>query len=142
MRPTAPEGQILIEDTWNTRIVDALAPDEGDHVVVKHRYSGFFETELDDLLHELGVKFLLFTGATTSVCIESTVRDAMFRDYTCIVLEDCTAEPIGGDLPRSNHEASLTVIETLLGWVSSSDVLLAALASREKPRGRYMIQRG
>jgi ureidoacrylate peracid hydrolase len=140
--PDGSEGQILIEDTWNTRIVDSLARDEGDHVVAKHRYSGFFETELDDLLHELGVKFLLFTGATTSVCVESTVRDAMFRDYTCIVLEDCTAEPIGGDLPRSNHEASLTVIETLLGWVSSSDALLAALASREKPRGRYMIQRG
>jgi ureidoacrylate peracid hydrolase len=75
------------------------------------------------------VKFLLFTGATTSVCVESTVRDAMYRDYTSIVLEDCTAEPIGADLPRTNHEASLTVIETLFGWVSNADAAREILAA-------------
>jgi ureidoacrylate peracid hydrolase len=71
---------------------------------------------------------LLVTGCTTSVCVEATVRDAMYRDYTCIVLEDCTAEPIGADLPRSNHDASLLTMETLYGWTSSSPVLCDALA--------------
>ena len=36
----------------------------------------------------------------TSVCVESTIRDAMFRDYHCVLLADCTAEPIGSDFPR------------------------------------------
>jgi len=127
--PEGSEGRILVEDTWNTQIVDLLAPEPGDHIVPKHRYSDFFETGLDTLLRSLGVKFLLFTGATTSVCVESTVRDAMYRDYTSIVLEDCTAEPIGADLPRTNHEASLTVIETLFGWVSNADAAREILAA-------------
>jgi ureidoacrylate peracid hydrolase len=62
------------------------------------------------------------------VCVESTVRDAMFRDYHCIVLEDCTAEPIGQGLPRSNKEASLLVIETRFGWVSNASAVADSLA--------------
>jgi ureidoacrylate peracid hydrolase len=102
----APDGspsRILVRDTWNTQILDSLAPEPGDVVVSKHRFSGFLETDLDKVLRGLGAKYLLVTGCTTSVCVEATVRDAMYRDYTCIVLEDCTAEPIGADLPRSNH---------------------------------------
>ncbi len=121
----APDGsrsRILIRDTWNTENVLELAPQAGDVVVSKHRYSGFFETELDEVLRGLAVTHLLVTGCTTSVCVESTVRDATFRDYTCVVLEDCTSEPLG------THEASLKVIETLFGWVSSSQAVLRALA--------------
>ena len=121
----APDGspsRILIRDTWNTENVPELAPEPGDIVVSKHRYSGFFETKLDDVLRGLRVTHLLVTGCTTSVCVESTVRDATFRDYTCVVLEDCTAEPLG------THEASLKVIETLFGWVSTTESLLEALA--------------
>jgi ureidoacrylate peracid hydrolase len=128
---TAPDGsasRILIRDTWNTEILEELAPEAGDFVVSKHRYSGFFETELDEVLRRLGATYLLVTGCTTSICVESTVRDAMFRDYSCIVLEDCTAEPIGAGLPRTNHEASLLVIETLFGWVTSARAVLEALA--------------
>ncbi|MEO6566342.1 MAG: isochorismatase family protein [Casimicrobiaceae bacterium] len=50
-------------------------------------------------------------GQPTSICIESTIRDAMFRDYACLLLEDCTAEPIGNGPGRSNHEASLLSIK-------------------------------
>jgi ureidoacrylate peracid hydrolase len=51
----------------------------------------------------------------------------MFRDYLPIILEDCTAEPIGYGLPRSNHEASLLAIQTLLGWVSNSKEFIKAV---------------
>jgi ureidoacrylate peracid hydrolase len=126
--PDGSESRILVRDTWNTQILDGLTPEPGDHVVSKHRFSGFFETELDELLRGLDAKYLLVTGCTTSVCVESTVRDAMFRDYSCIVLEDCTAEPIGAGFPRTNHEASLLVIETLFGWVSNAQAACDALA--------------
>jgi ureidoacrylate peracid hydrolase len=59
--------------------------------------------------------------------LDSTLRDAFYRDYRCLLLSDCIGEPIGSDLPRSNHEASLLVIETLFGWVSDSRALLRAL---------------
>jgi ureidoacrylate peracid hydrolase len=126
----APDGrgsQILIKDTWNTDILPDLAPQDGDIVVSKHRFSGFFETDLDVTLKELGVTSLIFTGCTTSICVESTLRDAFFRDYRCLLLEDCTAEPIGSDLPRTNHDASVRVIETLFGSVSDCAAFEAAL---------------
>lgn len=128
--PEGAEGRTLIRDTWNTEIVAELRPAPNDTVVYKHRFSGFFETELDDVLRSLGVRDLVVTGCTTSICVESTVRDAMYRDYRCIVLEDCTAEPIGAALGRSNHEASLLVIETLFGWVSNSTEVIEALHRR------------
>jgi ureidoacrylate peracid hydrolase len=73
---------------------------------------------------------LIVTGLTTSVCVESTVRDAMSRDYICVVLADCTAEPIGAGLPRTNHDASLLTIETLFGWTSNARAFCAALATQ------------
>jgi ureidoacrylate peracid hydrolase len=133
--PDGREGRFLIRDTWNTDIVAELTPEPGDFVVYKHRFSGFYETELDDVLRGLGIRNLIFTGCTTSVCVDSTIRDAMFRDYRCVLLADCVAEPIGADLARSNHEASLLTVQALLGWVSSSQrfvqAISAAKASRE-----------
>jgi len=127
---TAPDGKesrILIRDTWNTDIVPELTPQAGDEVIYKTRFSGFFETDLDARLKKLGVTHLIISGATTSICVESTVRDAMFRDYLCILLADCMSEPIGNGLSRSNHDASLLSVEVLLGWVSDSERFLKAV---------------
>lgn len=127
----APDGRtsrILIRDNWGTDIVAELKPQPDDIVLYKHRFSGFYETELDATLKRLDVKHLIVTGCTTSVCVESTIRDAMFRDYLPVLLADCTAEPIGSRFPRSNHEASLLAIETLLGWVSNSNEFVEELA--------------
>ena len=127
---TAPDGKesrILIRDTWNTDIVPELKPQPGDDVVYKTRFSGFFETDLDARLEKLGVTHLVITGCTTSICVDSTVRDAMFRDYLAVLLADCMSEPIGQGLPRSNHEASLLSAEILLGWVSDSERFLRAV---------------
>lgn len=76
------------------------------------------------------IKYLIITGCTTSICVESTVRDAMFRDYLCVLLADCMNEPIGYGLSRSNHDASLLTTEVLLGWVSGSDQFIKALEGR------------
>jgi ureidoacrylate peracid hydrolase len=51
----------------------------------------------------------------------------MFRDYRCVLLKDCVGEPIGSELQRSNHEASLLTIEMLFGWVSDSERFILAL---------------
>jgi len=125
--PNGTESRILIRDTWNTDILSELKPRPDDVVLYKHRFSGFYQTDLDSILKNQGVKYLVVTGCTTSVCVESTVRDAMFRDYLCVLLADCMGEPIGYGLPRSNHEASLLVIQTLFGWVSDSNQFIKAL---------------
>jgi ureidoacrylate peracid hydrolase len=128
----SPNGQlsrILIRDTWNTDIIPELTPHPGDMVVYKHRYSGFYGTELEPELRRRGIETIIFVGATTSVCVESTVRDAMARDFHCIVVEDCVAEPIGADLERSNHDASLLTLQVLFASISSSESLTSGLSS-------------
>jgi ureidoacrylate peracid hydrolase len=119
---TAPDGtasRILIRDTWNTEIISELTPEAGDVTLYKHRFSGFFETNLDRVLKSRSIKSLIFTGCTTSVCVP---------DYACVLIEDCTAEPIGSGMPRSNHEASLLVIQVLFGSTCQSADFIAALA--------------
>ena len=125
--PDGRPGRLLIRDTWNTDVIEELRPQPEDVVLYKHRFSGFYQTELDDILRSLGIKNLIFTGCTTSVCVDSTIRDAMFRDYRCVLLTDCAGEPIGNDLARSNHEASLLTLQTLFGWVSGSERFVSAL---------------
>jgi ureidoacrylate peracid hydrolase len=132
--PDGRESRILVRDTWNTDIVSRLAPEPQDVLLYKHRFSGFFETELDAVLKRLEAKYLIITGCTTSICVESTIRDAMFRDYSCVLLEDCTGEPIGYGTTRSNHDASLLSIEVLFGWVSSADQFVKALEASDVAR--------
>lgn len=137
---TAPNGsksRILIRDTWGTDIVPQLKPQGGDIVIYKTRFSGFYQTDLDSILKQLGKKYLIIAGCTTSICVESTVRDAMFRDYSPVVLEDCTADPIGYGLPRSNHEASILTFQAL-GWVSSSDEFIKAIKMQPINNGQKL----
>ena len=133
---TAPDGspsRILVRDTWNTDVVDDLAPRDGDVVLYKNRYSGFYRTELDEQLRARGVETLIVVGATTSVCVESTVRNATFRDYRCLVVEDCVAEPIAADAARTNQEASLLVLELLFAWVTDAAAVTEALRHAAAP---------
>ena len=102
-------------------------PEAGDDIVYKTRFSGFFETDLDARLKKLGVTHLIITGCTTSICVDSTVRDAMFRDYLCVLLADCMSEPIEVNSGRSTQDATLVAIEMALGWVSDSTRFLKAL---------------
>ncbi|MFU5003731.1 cysteine hydrolase family protein [Pseudomonas paraeruginosa] len=130
---TAPDGsesRILVRDTWGTDIVDELKPEPGDVVLYKTRFSGFYKTELDAVLRAANIKHLIVTGCTTSVCVESTIRDAFFRDYHCILLTDCTSEPIAEEASRNNHEASITLVEKLFGWISTSNDFLEAIEAR------------
>src|SRR2546422_2951065 len=134
--PDGRESRVLIRDTWDTDIVPELKPQPNDIVIYKTRFSGFYQTDLDAKLKKLRIKYLIVTGVTTSICVESTVRDAMFRDYLCVLLQDCMSEPISHDLPRTNHEASLLNAETLFGWISDSDQFIKALATKSSQATR------
>jgi ureidoacrylate peracid hydrolase len=134
--PDGRESRILIRDTWDTDIVPELKPQPSDILIYKTRFSGFYQTDLDATLKKLGIKYLIVTGVTTSICVESTVRDAMFRDYLCVLLSDCMSEPIGHDLPRTNHEASLLNAEMWFGWVSDSERVIKALSAKTAQAAR------
>jgi len=111
-------------------ILPELAPAPGDVIVLKSRWTGFYNTDLDAILKRRGITTLVFTGVTTSTCVEATLRDAFFRDYGCMLLADCTWEPVGNRLSRSNYEATLLLVELQYGWVSDSSALVLALGQQ------------
>jgi ureidoacrylate peracid hydrolase len=118
------KGKLLIEGTWDFAIVDELSPQPGDLVIVKTRYSGFARTSLDDELRSRGIRYLLFSGIATNVCVESTLRDAFFLDYWPILISD--AAMAAG---RAAHEASLFNVESFFGWTVESRELSGRLAA-------------
>jgi ureidoacrylate peracid hydrolase len=141
--PDGRPSRVLIRDTWNTDIVAGLEPHPNDLVLNKNRYSGFHDTGLDRELRARDVDTLIVVGATCSVCVESTVRDAVSRDYRCLLVEDCTAEPIGADLARTNLSASLLVLELLFAWVTHSRSVVGALQTlRPASSGDRRVPRG
>ena len=88
---------------------------------------GYRPADLDDRLKSMGKKHLIFTGCTTSVCVDSTVREAMYRDYSCVLLADCMSEPIKLGLAESSHDRSLLTAELRFGWVADSGRFVSAL---------------
>ena len=86
------QGKLLAKGGWDYQLVDELTPQEGDIVLPKPRYSGFFNTPLDSILRSRGIRHLVFTGIATNVCVESTLRDGFFLEYFGIVLEDATPQ--------------------------------------------------
>jgi ureidoacrylate peracid hydrolase len=121
------ERAALIRGTWDYAIVDELAPQVGDFVIAKTRLSGFFETNLDSILRGTGVRALIFAGVATNICVEATVRDALYRDYLCLVVEDAT----NATGPSYMKAASLFNVETILGWVTNTDALRRALGAAQ-----------
>jgi len=117
------DGKLLSKGGWDYALVEALVPQEQDIVIAKTRYSGFFNSTLDNLLRTRGIRTLLFTGIATNVCVESTLRDAYHCEYFCALLADATTQ--AG--PAFTHQATLYNVETFFGWVSDVDSLARAL---------------
>lgn len=123
---SGPMGRVLIRGEQGHAIVPELAPIPGEVVVDKPGKGSFYATDLDLILRERGIRSLIVTGVTTEVCVHTTVREANDRGYECLVLEDCVASYI-----PEFHESGIRMIKAqggIFGWVSSSPLLLSALA--------------
>src|SRR5438876_621099 len=91
LHPPIAKRDGLLDGTQGVDIYPELAPAPGEHVIKKHRYSGFFGTDLDMILREWGVDTVIISGTTTENCCHATARDAMFRNYRVVFLSDATA---------------------------------------------------
>jgi len=116
-------GRLLIENTWDWQIVDALRPHPGDHVVRKTRYNGFCRTDLESYLRSKNIRHLLFTGIATNVCVESTARSAFFCEFWPVLIEDA----MNHSGPDFNRQATLWNFEHVLGWVTRAGDVIEAL---------------
>jgi ureidoacrylate peracid hydrolase len=101
------------EEEFQTGFVEELAPRSEDFIVVKYNaMNGFFNTDLEQILKGLKRDTLVFTGAITNLCLETTVRGAFDRGYNIIVLSNCTAS-INAELQKF----SIEVVFPMLGEV-------------------------
>ncbi|MBC8157266.1 cysteine hydrolase [Armatimonadetes bacterium] len=82
---------ICIRGSWDAEIVDELKPSADDHVVIKRRDSVFQDTEFEVWLHSLGIDSIIFSGIDTSICVESSLRDAFNHGYDIVMISDATA---------------------------------------------------
>lgn len=115
---------ILLEGSWGAQIVDELVPDAQDIHVRKYRYSGFWDTPLDTILRNLGVTTLLFAGVNADQCVMTTLQDAMFLGYDCVMLDDC----VGTTSPEYCLQATFYNVKLLFGFVAGSNAVHRALA--------------
>ena len=68
---------------------------------------------------------LLFTGVSTNMCVEGTMRDAADRDFHCFMVEDAC----GADSPAM-HEASITVVQRLFGQITTTAEVMERLEAK------------
>ncbi len=124
LHPLTAAGKAMREGTQGVELFPAVDAREGDFYVAKRRFSAFFATELDVLLRNLHAEVLIVAGVATNVCCESTVRDAFFRDYKVIFLEDGNGTiPLadagwGAYTPDEVQRFTLTAISTFFGEVA------------------------
>ena len=114
---------VLEKDSWAAAVVDELEKQPGDISVDKYRISGFWDTPLDSILRNLGVKTLLFAGVNTDQCVLCSLQDANFLGYGCVLVEDCCATTS----PDYCTEATLFNVKKCFGFVTHSDHVLHGL---------------
>jgi nicotinamidase-related amidase len=107
---------VLQRGSWSAAVVDELVQEDGDIRVSKYRMSGFWDTELDSILRNLGVTTLLFAGVNVDQCVLCTLQDANFLGYDCVLLEDCSATTS----PDYCFAATLYNVRQCFGFVAKS----------------------
>jgi isochorismate hydrolase len=73
------------------KIYEPVGPEPHDIILEKCRYSAFAHTDLDAVLRGKKRDTIIVTGVSTNIGPETTVRDAVVRDYKVVFVSDCTA---------------------------------------------------
>jgi len=115
------EGMCL-EGSPESEIHREIAPIGNEKVINKHRYSAFYNTDLETILRTLKVEDLVMTGIMTNMCCESTARDAYYRDYRVFFPADAT-----GTINEEMHLASLLNLAFGFANVTTADEVIHQL---------------
>ncbi|MFC1968491.1 nicotinate phosphoribosyltransferase [Chloroflexota bacterium] len=112
-----------IEGTPEAEIIPELGQYPGE-VIPKRRFSGFFQTPLEEHLAKLGPEKLVICGVCTDICVLHTVADARNRDYGVEVPTSCVAS-----FDEGAHHFALEHMEKTLGAK-----LISSTSNRFQPR--------
>lgn len=111
------------EDTWGTAFIESLEPHADDFVITHTRNSAFYNTTLDEILFQLGVRNLVCAGVSTAYAVEGTVRHATDIGYKVTVAADACSTAT-----HAQHENALAAMKPLAS-IKTVDEILADLAA-------------
>jgi ureidoacrylate peracid hydrolase len=112
----------IVENTWGAQVVDELAPQPGEHLVIKKGFGGFSNTPLDTILRNMGVTTCVVSGVTTCVCVSTTVRGGVEHNYRMILVKDAVAE-----VDRETHDGELKTMQRIFAEVKTADEVVQML---------------
>ncbi|RLE37538.1 hypothetical protein DRJ17_06375 [Candidatus Woesearchaeota archaeon] len=119
------EGMCL-EGSPESEVHKDIAPLQSEKVILKHRYSAFYNTDLETVLRCLKVEDIVVSGIMTNLCCESTARDAYFRDYRVFFLADGT-----GAINEEMHLASLLNLAFGFAYVTTAEDVIQQLGKSD-----------
>lgn len=114
---------MCVEGSPESEVHAAIAPLPGEKQILKHRYSAFYNTDLETILRCMGIQDLVITGIMTNMCCESTARDAYYRDYWVLMPADGT-----GAVTEEMHVGSLLNLAFGFACITTCDELVSAVA--------------
>ena len=126
-----PMGRILIDGEPGNAIIDALRPRPGELELTKPGKGAFYNTPLHELLQGMGCEALLFTGVTTEVCVQTSMREANDRGYRCLLVTDGT-DSYFPEFKRATIEM-IVAQGGIVGWAADSGAVEAALRTAYPP---------
>lgn len=109
----------VIENTESSEFLDGLDFQDDDTVVIKKRYSGFFQTSLEETLKNLNTDLLIMCGINTHACVRTTVIDAYQRDYEVVIAKDCV-----GSYDPEHHAVSMRYFSPTIAQVKTNEEIL------------------
>lgn len=114
-RSANDKGRALVAGDWGAQVVDELTVAATDITVFKHRLSGFWDNDLDTVLRHQGISTLLFVGVNTDRCVFSTLQDAAFIGYDCVLLADACSTSSPAYVTKAIH----FIVQQLHGFVAT-----------------------
>jgi ureidoacrylate peracid hydrolase len=118
---------ICVRGTWDAKTIDEIRPEDSDHVVIKRRDSAFQDTELRVWLQSEGINTLIICGVDTSICVETSLRDAFNIGYDVILISDATASGIS-----KHYETTLERVRDYYGLVMTVERFFRIVNSLKK----------
>jgi ureidoacrylate peracid hydrolase len=118
---------ICVRGTWDAKTIDEIKPADSDHVVIKRRDSAFQDTELRVWLQSEGINTLIICGVDTSICVETSLRDAFNIGYDVILISDATASGI-----NKHYETTLERVRDYYGLVMTVERFFRIVNSLKK----------
>lgn len=122
-------GPVMQAGHWGAQSHAGIDRADDDFTVLKHRYSGFRDNELDQLLRRLDVATLFFTGVNLDRCVFATLIDGAFQGFDPILVRDACQTPS----PDHARRTIIDLVEMLYGFTTTAEAILGALSTNPSP---------